>query len=623
MPGLVLAVEGTRLIGCAWHPRFRSYEVVVHAALGTEILRSLLACERLKRADWPEEALGHGFAVDLKPFGVEASAMDRARVLIAETGEWLSPPAAPERAGREITIEEIIALPYGRPWVTGRIYFDAQLAGLSVETMVDLFYRDYLGRPADPEGLANYCGRIRTGSLSFDGFRRSLVSSHEYGLRRRKTDEAPGAIFSQAIVLGAGREFQTVKKRKAERERRVSLRRLLAREGIDFILEAYRQVCGEAPQSRALLRHLNELRAGRQKLDIIRELCSAPAAFARAIRFVELLEEGAVAPPEERQSRRPEARKVKGGRAEKGAGLAVRADDLLRREGERFLADAYRLILGRGPSAGEAAFCAGELEDGGGKEEILRLLFAERQACGRGASLFTPPLRTQKPGGPDAATLAQERDLARLEASLAPLATEDDIVGFTEPDEEALQTLPFGRGAEAGEGEEGEMGEGALSDSFAQEPDELFNAAPSASAAEASREEYEPFGDPHLLEGALVGRGFHAPESNGKDWWRWTGPGRLARIRVAVARPGRYRVAIWCEKAPPGVLEGLALRSCGKEARVLVNARDGAASLLCEALAPEAGFTGWIDLELRHGPPQESADGRLLGLCIGAIKVEE
>ena len=71
------------------------------------------------------------------------------------------------------------------------------------------------------------------------------------------------------------------------------------------------------------------------------------------------------------------------------------------------------------------------------------------------------------------------------------------------------------------------------------------------------------------------------------------------------------------------MLQGLTVRCCGEAAPVLVDARNGAASLVCDAWAPEAGFAGWMDLELEHGPPITAADGRLLGLCIGSIRVEE
>ncbi|HVH73455.1 MAG TPA: hypothetical protein VM755_00925 [Stellaceae bacterium] len=135
--------------------------------------------------------------------------------------------------------------------------------------------------------------------------------------------------------------------------------------------------------------------------------------------------------------------------------------------------------------------------------------------------------------------------------------------------------------------------------------------------------EYQPFGDPDLPEGALVGTGFHPAETNGASWWRWTGPERQAQIRLPVAQPGQYRVAIWCEKAPLAVLDGLAVRCFGEEAPVQISAQNGSASLVCDVWAPAAGFAGWIDLELQHGPPDHAADGRMIGLCIGSIRLEE
>ena len=134
---------------------------------------------------------------------------------------------------------------------------------------------------------------------------------------------------------------------------------------------------------------------------------------------------------------------------------------------------------------------------------------------------------------------------------------------------------------------------------------------------------YRPFGDPRMATDVLVGFGFYPAETDGRNWWRWTGPGQLAQIRVAVATPGRKRVAIWCERAPPSILDGLALRCCGKEVAHEIEAKNGAANITCEAELPEAGFTGWLDLELMHGLPNPGADGRALGLCVGSIRLEE
>ena len=425
MPGLVLEVEGTKLAGCAWHPRFSTYEVLVHVVVGPAIVRSLFASERLQRADVPEAGVGHGFSVDVGAFGVAAERIEEVKLLIGETDEWLPLSEPEEHDDAEITVEEIIGAPFRRPWVSGKIYFDAQLAGLSPETIVDLLYRDNLGRPADPDGLAHYSARIKDGSLTYEAFRRILVGAQEYTQRRWQAHEAPGAIFSQRIVLRAGREYEAEKEGKKAKELTVSLRRLCALDGIEFIVEAARQLSGKLPDSRTAWRLLAELRRGRQKADIIRELLGQPAALARNIRFADLVEE---APARAERGRKERLRLVAGsarGKERQGAPVLVPLIELLQLDGAKFVGEAYRRILGRAPGAGEAAFCAKELAAGGRKREIILFLAGEPEAIARNVRIVERP---------DLARGRAARPAAVALAAAAPAAggAPDDVVGFGE-----------------------------------------------------------------------------------------------------------------------------------------------------------------------------------------------
>jgi hypothetical protein len=376
VPGIVLAVQGARLIGCAWHPRFRAYHVLVHLVAGAGIVASVIADEKLDCENLPAEGIGHGFIMDLGSFERAAHAVDP-RLLIGETDEWFDVPGAERALTRAITVEEIVAVPNRRPWVSGKIYFDALLAGRSTETIVDLFFRDCLGRPADPDGLAHYSGRITDGSLTFEALRAHLVNSQEYKLRWQRADAAPGAIFSQPIVLRSGRELNPLRESGGRKETRVSLRRLMRLSDIDFIASAYRELLGMPPAGAALWRHVAELRAGRQRLDIVRELNDRPAAVARKVLLSDPIDDPEV--PKEPASENAMPAKA----------IGVSPADLLRLRGRKFLTESCRRILGRQPSTNEAAYCLGEATPGR-RLDILRYLAGEPEAIARNVRLVEP-----------------------------------------------------------------------------------------------------------------------------------------------------------------------------------------------------------------------------------------
>lgn len=608
MPGTILAVQGTKIVGCAWHPRYRTYPVVVHAVVGSAIARSAVANERFEYGLLPKEGGEHGFILDLGPLEQPSATLARTRVLIAETDEWLDLPARGDRGDGEITVEEILDLPFRRRWVTGKIYFDALLAGLSIETVVDLSYRDYLGRRADAAGLALYAGCLRSGSLSYEDFRGVLLAAPEYVERERRAHEAPGAIFSRRIVLSARSELAADGEREPADESRVSARELLALGSIDFIAETHRELIGEPPPASLVWRHLDELRAGRQKLDILRELAADPRATRRNIRFFDPIEEEEAAfdlPPQG----------AGGGREGRGAVIAVSVADLLALDGAKFIEESWRCILGRMPSSDEAAYCELWLGNRQEKRKILEYLAGDREAMARNVRLA--------PAADSRAAPRRRRALRDSGQLHRPRVRDEFARPRTWPT--GIETIAGGAAMIAGlrvapaafdpaDESSGVIAKPAKSRNVAAAQVPLRR-LPSAG--------YQPFGDRDVVDGPLVGAGFYAAETDGTNWWRWTGPGRQVQIRLPVAKPGGYRIAIWCERAAAAVLEGLLMRCSGEEARLQITRHAGSASIICEAWAPETGFVGWLDLELRHGPPERSADGRLLGLCIGSIALTE
>jgi hypothetical protein len=125
--------------------------------------------------------------------------------LIGETDEYISKPRLHAKsyqpAAKTIAIEDMIYANAARHWVTGATYVEAEQAGLADADIIDLLYRDILGRPADPDGLSAYMFQRRQGIRSFDDIKKSLLESEEYRQRPKRAAEAPGAVFSQAIVL--------------------------------------------------------------------------------------------------------------------------------------------------------------------------------------------------------------------------------------------------------------------------------------------------------------------------------------------------------------------------------------------------------------------------------------
>jgi Domain of unknown function (DUF4214) len=196
MPGRV-SIGRSAAIGWAVHPRLADYRVLVHVICGARVLCSVIA---------NQAPLGTGnnskswFRVDLGSLDLPRSELQNLRFYAAEMGEYLESDSGtgPATGGR-VTLESMLATQAANPVANGSTYLDVEscLAGWEI---IDLFYRDFLGRPSDDKGLAEYTRQLQLGALTLEDIRGGIVSSQEYVSRRKDAARPPGAIFSDPLV---------------------------------------------------------------------------------------------------------------------------------------------------------------------------------------------------------------------------------------------------------------------------------------------------------------------------------------------------------------------------------------------------------------------------------------
>jgi hypothetical protein len=189
--------------GFAVHPQRMDYDVLVHVVHQKNILCSVIA-DRPPPSSRDKQS-NCWFNVELASFGLSYLDLNALTFLIGETDELLDvvrvrrrpkpSPSAP------LLVEDLMLANVRRAWITGATYLEAAEAGVSDANIIELMYIDLLGRRADPDGLANYLFHRREGTRSLADVRRELVQSQEYAERRKEVAWAPGAIFSQPIVL--------------------------------------------------------------------------------------------------------------------------------------------------------------------------------------------------------------------------------------------------------------------------------------------------------------------------------------------------------------------------------------------------------------------------------------
>jgi len=283
VPGFIFEADAARITGWAWHGRFPTYNVLLHITLRKAVLRSVIA-DKPGPEGAPDEAANHWFDLDISEYNLKPEELADLGLLIGETDEFISPLANRVRKTGPISIEEILAAPFRRPWIAGHVHIDAERAGLSPETIVDMFYRDYLLRPADGDGLAHYAGQIRRKSMTYEGLRHDLLGSDEYKQRKRHSYDAPGAIFSQHVVLLA----PELAPRTGAAKLSVSVSDLLALDDVAFIRALYSQILGRDADADGEAHYLKEIQAGRAKLDLVYAFFAEIEAIARGVKLVDV-----------------------------------------------------------------------------------------------------------------------------------------------------------------------------------------------------------------------------------------------------------------------------------------------------------------------------------------------
>jgi hypothetical protein len=275
MPGNVDVFDAGGLRGWARHADHDGYAVTVHAVCAGRVLGTTLA--DIARPDGMP-----GFAITLPGLPPQPGL----GILIGETDQLLAVPRAGPDPPRRLTVEDLIATPVRRPWVTGACHLDAVAAGLRPQTVIDLLCRDFLGRPAGPVVTATALAQLP--EHGYDGVRRMLINSSEYKYRRIYAADAPGAIFSRpGILSSAARDF-TTDSQTAAKLTQVSAARLLELETEAFVTACYRHILRKEPDRAGMAHYLGQLAAGISKVAIIRHLSNEFETISAGITIVDL-----------------------------------------------------------------------------------------------------------------------------------------------------------------------------------------------------------------------------------------------------------------------------------------------------------------------------------------------
>ncbi len=285
MAGAITRLDVAAAVGWARHDARADYPVTVSAILDNIVVASAIAqklqaeCGREEGTPHPDARRRIWFALEFEAEAIDREALSKLRFVIGETDERLLPSkGAPAKAPDDavLTLEEILAVNTPRPWVTGATFHEAEAAGLSVEDIIDLLYRDILGRHADPPGLLNYVQRLKTESRNFNDVRHSLLESDEYRRRRISAADAPGAIFSQRLVLQSGRTpANGVATRPASprvETRRVRLRPMLGLATEAFITRLYLEVIQKPIDATTLRSYVERVSGGMSPVEIGAEM---------------------------------------------------------------------------------------------------------------------------------------------------------------------------------------------------------------------------------------------------------------------------------------------------------------------------------------------------------------
>ena len=131
MSGKVISLTTLEVVGWAVHPVEQHYAVLIHVVHRAKIIASAIADqpppskEEFQQNCW--------FHINLSEFNLSDADLNGVAVLVGETDEILMRQKAgvdQQHNGTYRRIEDIIFGNFGRRWVVGRTYLDAERAGV-------------------------------------------------------------------------------------------------------------------------------------------------------------------------------------------------------------------------------------------------------------------------------------------------------------------------------------------------------------------------------------------------------------------------------------------------------------------------------------------------------------
>lgn len=204
MPGRIIRKDPHRISGWAVHPRRLGYPVTLNVFLRAKLLTSILVPVNGTAWNSGSETPTGMFVIEIAQHDISDVDLDNLALVIGETDERLDDICdVDENVARQthvLTLDDILAIPLRRAWVVGETYQDALERGFPEGEVLELLYRDILGRPADESGHQTYMNLLAARRISFDEIRAALLASNEFKARLINTTNAPGPIFSRKLL---------------------------------------------------------------------------------------------------------------------------------------------------------------------------------------------------------------------------------------------------------------------------------------------------------------------------------------------------------------------------------------------------------------------------------------
>ena len=355
--------EAGHIMGWAWFPRRPGYEPLILAFDGARVVASAMVSAP---ADPASLFQGESYRFDLDITGVPSDRQEYLEVLIAESDQTLplADHAAALRRARSalkrVMVEDLLSIRPAKSWANGATYHDALDAGIEMPAVLDQFYKDYLGREADREGLQFYLSELVSRRRTVDGVRRFMTTSDEFKNRFGRVGWSPGTGFSDGMFYAP--VYAPPGEKTARRRRRVSVKDFTAMWGERLLQEGFSRICGAplAPDIRDAF-----VAAFGGEIATKRDLARAMAAIANSVSdVVEIVDgEGLEKWPVSLDHQIPVS------------ALMAQSDD------RAFVESAHAIISGRGPSMARLDSALKGLKDGTtSRADVLRAALAEADA---------------------------------------------------------------------------------------------------------------------------------------------------------------------------------------------------------------------------------------------------